>query len=149
MMPMFKFSETDEIPKFHKLIYCHMVFDIKLSNLACKARFVAGGHQTDPPKDTTYSSVILRDSVWIAFLAATLNDLNVLTANVQNAYLNAPTSEKVYTIAGLEFGASNVGRPIRIASSSALWPEEFRGPLAGPYGIIPQGRWICKLQGRP
>ena len=113
-MPAFEFLDTNEIPKFHKLINCHLVFDIKLSNLAHKAWVVAGGHQTDPPKDTTYSSVMSRDSIWITFLAATLNDLDVLTADVQNAYLNAPTSEKVYMIAGLEFGASNVGRPIRL-----------------------------------
>ena len=58
VMPTFEFLETDEIPKFHKLIDCHMVFDIKLGNLALKAWFVAAGHQTDPPKDTTYSSVV-------------------------------------------------------------------------------------------
>ena len=68
----------------------------------------------DPPKDTTYSSVVSRDSIQIAFLAAALHDLNVLMADVQNAYMNAPNSEKVYTIAGLEFGALNVSRPIRI-----------------------------------
>jgi len=72
VMPTSEFSDTDEIPKFSKLIYCHMVFDIKLGNLACKAQFIAGGHQMDPPKDTTYSSVVSRDSIWIAFLAATL-----------------------------------------------------------------------------
>ena len=54
------------------------------------------------------------NSIRIAFLAAALNDLNILAADVQNAYLNMPTGEKVYTIAGLEFGASNVGRPIKI-----------------------------------
>ena len=43
---------------------------------------MAGGHQMDPPKDTTYSSVISRDSIRIAFLAATLNDLNTLAADV-------------------------------------------------------------------
>ena len=37
VMPAFEFSETDEIPKFHKLINCNMVFDIKLGNLTCKA----------------------------------------------------------------------------------------------------------------
>ena len=114
MMPIFEFSDTDEIPKFHKLINCHMFFDIKLGNLACKAWYVAGGHQMDPPKDTTYSSVISRDSIRITFLAAALNDLDILTADVENAYLNALSGKKVYTIAGLEFVPSNVGRPIRI-----------------------------------
>ena len=63
VMPTFEFSATNKTPKFHKLINCHMVFDIKLGNLACKAQYVAGGHQTDPPKDTTYSSVVSRDSI--------------------------------------------------------------------------------------
>ena len=26
VMPTFKFSDTNKIPKFHKLISCHMVF---------------------------------------------------------------------------------------------------------------------------
>jgi hypothetical protein len=113
-----------------------MVFDIKLGNLAGKAQFVAGGHQTDPPKDMTYSSVISRDSIRIAFLVTALNDLDVLAANIQNAYLNAPTSKKVYTITGLEFGASNVGGPIRIIralcglkSSGAHWRNHMVASL--------------------
>ena len=42
---------------------------------------------------------------------AALNDLEVLTEDVQNANLNAPTKEKVYTTAELELGTHNVGRP--------------------------------------
>ena len=49
------------------------------------------------------------NSIRIAFTLAALTDLNVLSADVQGAYLNAPTKEKVYTIAGLEFGADKVG----------------------------------------
>ena len=75
---------------------------------------MAGGHQMDPPKDNTYLSVILRDSIRIAFLATALNDLDILAANVQNAYLNVLTGKKVYTIAGLEFGAWNISRSIKI-----------------------------------
>ena len=136
VMPTFEFSDTNETPKFHKLINCHMVFDIRLGNLARKAWYVAWGHQTDPPKDTTYLSVISRDSIRIAFLTAALNNLNILAADVQNAYLNAPTDEKVYTIAGLEFGASNVGRPIKIVwalyglkSSGAHWRDHMAASL--------------------
>jgi hypothetical protein len=47
------------------------------------------------------------------FLIAALNDLDILGANVQNAYINAKTTEKVYFIAGPEFG-SNQGRPWEI-----------------------------------
>ena len=48
-------------------------------------RFVAGGHTTDPPATLTYSSVVSRDSVRIAFLKAALNDLNILSADIGNA----------------------------------------------------------------
>jgi hypothetical protein len=50
------------MPLGFKKIDCHMVFDVKL-DLVHKARFVAGGHQTDPQKESVYSSVISRDSV--------------------------------------------------------------------------------------
>ena len=49
---------------------------------------------TDPPKESVFSSVVTRDNIWIAFLAAALNDLPVLAAHVQNACLNALTEEK-------------------------------------------------------
>ena len=97
---------------------------------------MAEGHQTDPPKDTTYSNVVLRDSIQIAFLAAALNDLDILTANIQSAYLNVPTGKKVYTKAGLEFRASNIGRPIKIVrtlyglkSSGADWRDHMVASL--------------------
>ena len=54
-----------------------MIFDVK-TDLSRKARLVAGGHLTDPPKDSVYSSVVSRDSVRIAFTIAALNDLEVL-----------------------------------------------------------------------
>jgi hypothetical protein len=44
------------------------------------------------------------------FTITTLNDLDLLAGDVQNAYINAKTAEKVYTIAGPEFG-SDQGRP--------------------------------------
>ena len=112
-----------------------MIFDVKM-DLTWKARFVAGGHQTDPPKESTYSSVVLRDSVRMKFLIAALNSLDILLADVQNAYLNAPTKEKVYTTAGLEFGAVNKGRFVLIVralyglkSSGARWRDRMAATL--------------------
>jgi hypothetical protein len=111
-----------------------MVFDVKM-DLTRKARLVAGGHKTDPPKESVYSSVVSRDSVRIALLLAALNDLDVLVADVQNAYLNAPTKEKVWTRAGMEFG-SNRGRPAKIVmalyglkSSGARWRDHMANTL--------------------
>ena len=61
----------------------------------------------------TYSSVVSCESVRIAFTVAALNDLDVLIADIGNAYLNADCREKVYTIAGPEFG-SHAGKHIVI-----------------------------------
>ena len=135
VMPAFEFRDDNDIPKFYKRIDCHMIFDIKM-DLTRKARLVAGGHMTDEPKESTYSSVVSRDSVRLAFMIAALNDLDILSADVQNAYLNAPTKEKVYTIAGLEFGSANAGRPVLIVralyglkSSGARWRDHMAATL--------------------
>ena len=43
-------------------------------------------------------------SVRIAFLLAALNNLDLLSCDVSNAYLNAMMQERLFIIAGLEFG---------------------------------------------
>ena len=44
------------------------------------------------------------DSIKTAFLVAEPNDLKVMAADVGNAYLHGYTKEKIYTVAGPEFG---------------------------------------------
>ena len=65
-----------------------MIFDVKMT-LTHKAWLVAGGHKTVAPYIITYSSVVSRDSVNIAFLTAGLNEFKVSACNIGNAYLNA------------------------------------------------------------
>ena len=81
-----------------------------------KARFVAGGHLTGPPESITYSSVVSRDTVRVAFLIAALNDLDVCAADIGNAYLNAECKKRIWVKAGKEFGA-NEGKPMIIVKS--------------------------------
>jgi hypothetical protein len=81
-----------------------MIFDVKM-DFTHKARFVAGGHMTDPPSSITYSSVVSHESVRIAFTIAALNDMDVLCADIGNAYLNAPCQEKCMTWTEDEFRA--------------------------------------------
>ena len=97
-------------PVGHTFIKCHMVFDIKLGSLQRKACLVAGGHLTGPPPSITYTSMVSRESVRIAFLIAALNDLDIEAADIGNAYLNAPPREKVYIKCGPEFGPESEGR---------------------------------------
>ena len=46
-----------------------------------------------------------RDSVRILLLVAALNEIKILACDIQNAYLTAKCREKIYTIAGPEFGS--------------------------------------------
>jgi hypothetical protein len=46
----FDVRDDGKVPIGFKEISCHLIFDIKSDTLARKARFVAGGHRTDPPK---------------------------------------------------------------------------------------------------
>lgn len=100
----FEVQEDGTVPVGYKEIPCHFVFDIKGDTLARKARLVCGGHKTDPPKDMTYSSVVSRDTVRIFFLLAALNDLDIKACDVQNAYVQAKTKEKVWFRGKREFG---------------------------------------------
>ena len=115
-------------------IECHMIFDVKM-DLTRKARFDAGGHLTEPPASITYSSVVSRNSVRIAFLLAALNGLDIMACDIGNAYLNASCREKVWFVAGQEFG-SRQGTVIRIVgvlyglkSSGASWREMFNNSI--------------------
>jgi hypothetical protein len=134
-MPAFEFRDDDKVPPGYKKIDCHMVFDVKV-DLTCKARLVAGGHQTNVPKDSEYSSVVSRDSVCLTLTLASLNGLSVMSADVQNANLNAPTKEICYTIAGPELGPTNEGRPVLIVralyglrSSGARWRDHLASTI--------------------
>jgi Reverse transcriptase (RNA-dependent DNA polymerase) len=99
-------GKSNQLPPGYQEIKCNMIFDIKLGeNFRRKARYVAGGHVTDPPTSITYSSVVSRESVCIALLIVALNDLEILSADIQNAYLHAKCREKIWTRAGPEFGS--------------------------------------------
>jgi hypothetical protein len=105
-------------------------------DFTCKARFVAGGHMTNPPDEITYSSVVTRDSVRLAFLIEDSNDIKILATDIGNAYLNAKLREKVYFTAGPEFGAELQGKHAIIVhalyglkSSGAAWRSHFANTL--------------------
>ena len=133
--PAFELHEgpVSELIGYQK-IRCHLVYDVKLGeNFRRKARYCANGSTTDTPTSLTYSSVVSRDSVRIALTVAALNDLDILVCDIEGAYLTAQCREKIYTIAGPEFG-SEQGKVMVIKmalyglkSSGAA----FRAKLAG------------------
>lgn len=117
-------------PSDHKRIRVHLIFAVKHDGRH-KARLVADGHLTDVPNDSVYSGVVsLRGLRTVIFLAE-LNGLPVWSTDVGNAYLEARTSERVYIIAGPEFGPLQ-GHTLVIykalyglRSSGLRWHEKF------------------------
>jgi hypothetical protein len=91
----------------------------------------------------TYSSVVSRDSVRIAFLLATLLDVNVMSCDISNAYLNAPCREKIWFVAGPEFGSRH-GQVVKILralyglkSSGASWRSVLKQVIIDDLGFEP------------
>ncbi len=104
-------DEGESPPIGSKLIPYHIIFDVR-PDLTRKARLVAGGHRhKDVPAYATYSSVASRDSVRLMFMIAALNNIDVLSTDIGNAYLNAKNREKVHVIVGPElFGDQHSGQ---------------------------------------
>ena len=96
----------------YREIKMHLIFDVKMGEkFRRKARLVADGNRISTPATMTYSSVVSRNSVRICLTIAAMNDLEVLSCDIQNAFITAPNREKIWTIAGREFG-SEAGKPM-------------------------------------
>ena len=78
VMPASEFKDDDKMLVGYDKIRNHMVFGVKIGDLTWKARFCANGSKTDPPKDSTFSTVVSRDTVRLLFLLAALHDTDVL-----------------------------------------------------------------------
>ena len=74
-----------------------------------KARLVKDGHRTPDPETSSYAGIVSYESVQIALTYAALHNIPVCAADICNAYLSAPSSEKHYVICGPEFGAKHKG----------------------------------------
>ena len=90
-------------PDGYKKIRVHLVFAVKHDGRH-KARLVADGHLTDVPVESVYSGVVSLRGLRLIIFLAELNGMETWAADVGNAYLEAKTSERVYIIAGPEFG---------------------------------------------
>ena len=78
--------------------------------LEWKYQWVKDGHRTPEHEKSTYTGVVLQESVRIALTYAALNGLEVCTSDIQNSYLQSPSYEKHFIICGPEFGLENVGK---------------------------------------
>ncbi len=69
-----------------------------------KARCIAQGNRTPEAKDSSYSGVVSLRSLRIVMMLGEHNGLQQMAGDIGNGYLEANTKEKVYIIAGPEFG---------------------------------------------
>jgi hypothetical protein len=74
-----------------------------------KARWVKDGHKTPDSATSSFAGIVSYDSIRIALTHAALLGLPVLGADIRNAYLQAPSSEKHFIVCGPEFGIENEG----------------------------------------
>ena len=97
-------EEHEPLPDGYKEIPYHFVFDAKFDGRK-KSRLVAGGHKApEVPENDIYSGVVSIETIRVAFVLAAMNNLDVCAADVSTAFLYGKTREKVYIIAGEEFG---------------------------------------------
>jgi len=136
-------------PEGYRRIRYHLIFAVKHDGRH-KVRCVADGHLTAIPIDSVYSGVItfLRGLRIMIFLLDEHNTLILWVTDVGNVYLKAETKERIYIIAGPEFG--DLEGHILIILKKALyglqsfgkqWHERFADCLRAE-GFVP----CCKVE---
>ena len=80
-----------------------LVFELK-QDLRRKARLVIQGFKVDPRGLSTRSTVVKNVSVRLLDVIAHRDNLNTLCGDIGNAFIQAKTKEKVFSICGPEFG---------------------------------------------
>jgi len=121
-------------PCGYKKIRVHMVYDVKHDGRH-RARLVADGHLTDVPLESVYSGVVSLRSVRMVSFAAELNDLELWATDIGSAYLEAYTKEKLYIVAGPEFGELEghvlliIKALYGLKTSGARWHERLAAVL--------------------
>ena len=118
---------------------------------------VAAGNRTpEVPREEVFSGVVSMEAVRLGFILAQLNGLLVCAGDVGNAFLYGKTREKVFIVAGIEFGPELSGKRLIIdkalyglKSSSARFHEHLSVKLR-KLEFIPSKAdpdlWIKKLQ---
>ena len=106
-----------------------------------KSKHVDGGVLIDPPLLMTYLGVVIRYSVRLDFPIASLDGLDILAGNIQNAYLNTTTKEKLfsYTSDEWKYGQGRVVVTVwalhTLKSSDLVWRNHCSDILGNHLGF--------------
>ena len=108
-----------------------MIFDVKM-DFTRKAHYVVNGAKTQDLPTSMYAGVVSKERVRIAFTYATLHGLDLNAADIKNAYLQAPITEKYWTRCGPEFEPElerNVAYIVRALYVTKCARRDFRNHL--------------------
>ena len=89
-------------PPGYQKIRVHLIFTVKYDGRH-KARLVADGPLTPEPVESIHSGVVSLRILKLVIFLGKLNILELWGADIGNAYLEAPTEEKLYIVSGPEF----------------------------------------------
>ncbi len=128
-------EESEALPEGYTKIPYHLIFDCKFYDRR-KACLDCDGHKTpDVPPEEGYSGVVSMDTIRLAFVLGSMNKLEVCAADISTAFLYGKIQEKVYIIAGKEFG-KHAGKRLLVEggiyglkTSAACFHEELSSKL--------------------
>ena len=109
-----------------------MALNFKMEDLRRNSRLVSVRHGTKPTSDITYASVVFRETVRISLKLAALKYFPVKVADIQNAYIVEPVTEKIWIVLVREF-CEDVGRRaivVRAIYGMNSYRAEFLNNLA-------------------
>jgi hypothetical protein len=99
---------------------------------------------TEPPNSLTYSSMVSWKSRKIEFLIAALDNLDLMSCDIGNAYLNANCRERIWFVARAECGpdlercvCKLVWVLYSLKSSGAAWRAMFSEFIISVMGFKP------------
>ena len=100
----FKVLEEDEhLSVGYKKSIGRIIFTVNM-DFTCKAVWVKDGYCTPNLTMPNYAGVVSRESIHILLTHADIHRVSMKEADIRNAYLQVPSSEKHYIICGPEFG---------------------------------------------
>lgn len=118
------------LPSDYKKIRVHLVYDVKHDGQHI-VKIVADRYLTNLPDYSVYYNVVSLYGLCLIIFLTELNDFQLWSTDIGNAYLEAKTLEMLYIIAGPVFGEReghvliNYKALYRLCSSGLRWHEKL------------------------
>ena len=84
-------------PVGYKKLRGYLIFDVEM-DFTWKTRWVKDAHRIADPETLKYTGVVSCESIRVLLTYAALYGVDIMTADIRNAYLQPPTSEKHFLL---------------------------------------------------